>query len=85
LDLKAIRDHLCLARIAIGPEHPLSSRIKRVEQSLTPGDSLWRNDAVSAQTELLAISTKLEQCPTEGIPSSVNEALKQIADALEML
>jgi hypothetical protein len=100
MDLKAICDHLSAARMAIGPEHPLSTRIKRVERGLTPDDSLWRNDAVIAQTELLAISTELEEWPTEGIvsgaekltedaraeyTSGVNEAIKQIADAIELL
>jgi hypothetical protein len=93
MDLKAICDHLSAARMAIGPEHPLSTRIKRVERGLTPDDSLWRNDAVIAQTEL-------EEWPTEGIvsgaekltedaraeyTSGVNEAIKQIADAIELL
>ena len=63
MDLKAIRDHLCLARLALGPEQPLSVRIRMVERNLTPGDPLWRNDAISAQTDLLAISTELEQLP----------------------
>jgi hypothetical protein len=79
MDLKAIRDHLRLARLALGPEHPLSSRIERVERNLTPGDALFRNDAVSAETDLLAISTDLERLP------NVNEAIKQIGDAIELL
>jgi hypothetical protein len=103
MDLKAIRDHLRLAGTALGPEHPLSARIKMVERNLTPGDPLWRNDAVSAETELLAISAELEQLPkvrparvvsgadkiTEPtqaeVPPGVNEAIKQIADAIELL
>jgi hypothetical protein len=79
MDLKAIRDHLSLARLALGPEHPLSPRIERVERNLTPGDPLFRNDAVSAETDLLAISTDLERLP------NVNEAIKQIGDAIELL
>jgi hypothetical protein len=103
MDLKAIRDHLYLARFALGPEQPLSARIKMVERNLTPGDPLWRDDAISAQTDLLAISTELEQLPKvipvrvvsveEGItacaqaevPPGVNEAIKQIGDAIELL
>jgi hypothetical protein len=103
MDLKAIRDHLRLARFALGPEHPLSSRIRMVERNLTPGDLLFRNDAVSAENDLLAISTELEQQPKvipprvvsgeEGIteraqaevPPGVNDAIKQIADAIELL
>jgi hypothetical protein len=103
MDLKAIRDHLCLARSALGPAHPLSVRIKMVERNLTPGDPLWRGDAINAQTDLLAISTELEQLPevipprvvsgAEGIteraqaevPPGVNEAIKQIGDAIELL
>src|ERR1039457_156586 len=63
MDLKAIRDHLYLAGLALGPEHPLSSRIKAVERNLTPGDPLWCNDAISAETDLLSISTELEHLP----------------------
>jgi hypothetical protein len=103
MDLKAIRDHLCLARLAFGQEHPLSARIKTVERNLTPGDSLWRDDAVSAETDLLAILAELEQQPkvipqgvasgAEGIteraqaqvPPGVNEAIKQIGAAIELL
>jgi hypothetical protein len=102
MDLKAIRDHLCLARFALGPEHPLSSRIKMVERNLTPGDPLFRNDAVSAETDLLAILTELKQLPkvipprvvsgAEGITErahaevpGVNDAIKHIADAIELL
>jgi hypothetical protein len=103
MDLTAIRDHLRLARFALGLQHPLSSRIEKVERNLTPGDPLWRNDAVSAERDLLAISTELEQLPkvmpprvvsgTEGIteraqaedPPGLNEAIKHIADAIELL
>ncbi|MGD0493066.1 MAG: hypothetical protein ABSC32_16125 [Steroidobacteraceae bacterium] len=103
MDLKAIHDHLCLARLALGPEQPLSARIETVERKLTPGDPLWCVDAVSAQSDLLAITTELEQLPKvslphpapggEGItaralaevPPGVNEALKQIGDAIELL
>jgi hypothetical protein len=88
-----------LACLALGPEHPLSSRIKMVERNLTPGDRLFRDDAVSAETELLAISTDLGrlpnliQPPEEGIteraqvevPPDVNEAIKQIGEAIELL
>jgi hypothetical protein len=103
MDLKAIRDHLCLARLAVGQEHPLSARIKTIERNLTPGDSLWRDDAVSAEIDLLAILAELEQLPkitppgvasgAEGIielaqaqvPPGVNEAIKQIGAAIELL
>jgi hypothetical protein len=102
MDLKAIRDHLSLARSALGPEHPLAARIKTVERSLTPGDTLWVGEAIRAQTDLLAISTELEHLPeiarpavpgspgiAEGskteVPPGVNEAIKQIADAIELL
>ena len=98
MDLKAICDHLRLARLALGPEHPLSSRIDVVERHLTRGDPLFRNDAVSAETDLLAISTDLEGLPlilprekgiTEGaqveVQLGVNEAIKQIGNAIELL
>jgi hypothetical protein len=97
MDLKAIRDHLCLARNALGPAHPLSLRIKTVERNLTPGDPLFRNDAVSAETDLLAISTELEQLRfvSDGkgiteraqaeVPPGVDDAIKEIADAIELL
>jgi hypothetical protein len=103
MDLKAIRDHLRLARLAIGQEHPLSARMRTVERNLTPGDALWRDDAVSAETDLLAILGELERLPkvtppsaasgAEGVieraqaqvPAGVNEAIKQIAAAIELL
>jgi hypothetical protein len=103
MDLKAIRDHLSLARLAIGQQHPLSARIRTVERNLTPGDALWRDDAVSAETDLLAILAEIEQLPkvtppgiasgaeaiTEGahaqVPAGVNEAIKQIGAAIELL
>ena len=103
MDLKAIRDHLCLARLAIGQVHPLSARIKTVERNLTPGDSLWRDDAVNAEIDLLAILAELEQLPKvipPGVASGaeeiteraqaqvapgVNEAIKQIGAAIELL
>jgi hypothetical protein len=94
MDLKAIRDHLSLARSALGREHPLSSRIETVQRALTPGDALWRDDAVSAENDLLAISTELERLPKvmssrqdapAEVPPGVNEAIKQIADAIELL
>jgi hypothetical protein len=68
MDLKAIRDHLRGGWLAIGEEHPLSARIKTVERRLTPGDSLWRDDAVSAETDLLAILSELEQLPKVAPP-----------------
>ena len=82
MDLKAIRDQLSLARAALGPEHPLSSRIEKVERQLTPGDAWWRDDAVSAERDLLAISADLEQVP---MSASLNEAVKHLADAIELL
>jgi hypothetical protein len=102
MDLTAIRDHLRVARLALGAEHPLSARIKTVERQLTPHDSLWCDDAVSAESGLLAILTELEQLPkvmppmasgTEGradgvqaqVAPGVNEAIKQLADAIELL
>jgi hypothetical protein len=69
MDLKAIRDHLRAARLAIGEEHTLSARIKTVERHLTPGDSLWRDDALSAETDLLAILSELEQLPKVAPPT----------------
>jgi hypothetical protein len=103
MDLRAIRDHICLARSALGMEHALSERLSIVERNLTPGDPLWRDDAVSAERDLLAISAELEQSPKvmpshtasggDGttnlaqakVPPGVNEAIKQIADAIELL
>jgi hypothetical protein len=103
VDLKAIRDHLRLARLAVGQEHPLSARIKTVERNLTPGDSLWRDDAVNAEIDLLAILAELEQLPkltppgvasgagaftgpaAAQVPPGVNEAIKQIGAAIELL
>jgi hypothetical protein len=82
MDLRAIRDHLRLARSMLGPEHPLSPRIEKVERNLTPGDALWRDDAVSAERDLLAISTELEQLP---MAAPLNEAIKHVADAIELL
>lgn len=102
MELMAIREHLRLARLALGAEHPLSTRIETIERQLTPGDPLWRDDAVSAENGLLAISTGLEQLPkvmpavapgaarpADGvqaqIPAGVNEAIRHIADAIELL
>jgi hypothetical protein len=82
MDLKAIRDHLSSARLALGPEHPLSQRIEKVERKLTPGDALWRDDAVSAERDLLAISTEIGQLP---MSAALNEAIKQVAEAIELL
>jgi hypothetical protein len=82
MDLKAIRDLLSSARTALGREHPLSRRIERVERQLTPGDALWRDDAVSAERDLLTISTEIERLP---LTASLNEAIKHIADALALL
>ena len=94
MDLNAIRDHLNLARSALGPDHPLSSRIEKVERALTPGDATFCDDAVSAENELLAISTELQGLPKimppgagarPEVPKGVNAAIKQIADAIEQL
>ena len=77
MDLKAIRDHLRGARLAIGEEHTLSARIKTVERNLTPGDSLWRDDAVSAETDLLAVLSELERLPKvarPGVASNVERS-----------
>jgi len=63
MDLKAVRDHLRAARLVIGEEHTLSAGIETVERRLTPGDVLWRDDAVSAETDLLAILSELQQLP----------------------
>jgi hypothetical protein len=84
MDVKAICDHLSLARAALGPEHPLSARIRTIERNLTPGDSLWHGDAVSTQTDLLVILSELERAQA-GVPSDVNEAIEQISDAIELL
>jgi hypothetical protein len=103
MDLKSIRDHLALARRALGPDHPLSARLQRVERQLSPGDALWGGDAVRVQAELLAISTELEQLPKvmppranpaaqtpsesgpAEVPPGVDEAIKQVGDAIELL
>jgi len=98
MDLKSIRDHLVLARRALGPEHPLSARLQTVERQLTPGDALWGGDAVRVQADLLAISTELEQLPKvmpsrpnpavqapAEVPPGVDEAIKQVGDAIELL
>ena len=103
MNLKSNRDNLCLARLALGPEHPLSVRLETVERHLTPGDPLFRNDAVSAENDLLAISAELEQLPkimpphvvsaargitgraVAEVPPGVNDAIKKIADAIELL
>lgn len=82
MDLQRIRDHLSSARLALGPEHSLSARIETVERGLTPGDALWRDDAVRAERDLLAISTEIELLP---MTSRLNEAIKQVADAIELL
>jgi len=82
MDLKAIRNHLSLARGALGLEHPQSRRIEKVERQLTPGDALWRNDAVSAEQDVLAISAELEQLP---VSARLNQAIKHLADAIELL
>jgi hypothetical protein len=63
MNLRAIRDHLNLARFAVGQEHPLSAPIKMVGRHLTPGDSLWRDDAIAAESDLLAILAQLERLP----------------------
>ena len=31
MNLKSIRDNLCLARLALGPAHPLSVRLETVD------------------------------------------------------
>ena len=49
---------------------------------MTPGDALWRDDAVSAERDLLAISTELEQLPMTG---PLNEAIKHVTGAIELL
>ncbi len=85
MDLQSIRDHLRLARCTLGEEHPLSPRIAKVERNLTPGDPLFRDDAVSAERDLLAISTELEQSLSAGTPGRANEAIKHLADAIELL
>jgi hypothetical protein len=82
MDLKAIRDQLSLARAALGPEHPQSPRIEKVERQLTPGDAFWRDDAVSAERNLLAISADLEQL---SMTAPLNEAIKHLATAIELL
>lgn len=97
MDLKGIREHLCSARLALGTDHPLASRIRTIERTLTPGDLLWRDDAVSAENDLLAVSTELERlpkvmppsgitgCAQAEVPPGVTEAIKRIADAIELL
>jgi hypothetical protein len=80
MDLQAIRHHLSLARHALGPD--LSQRVEKVQRKLTPGDASWRDDAVSAERDLLAISTEIGRLP---MTASLNEAIKHIADAIELL
>jgi hypothetical protein len=82
MDLKAIRDQLSSARLLLGPEHPLSPRIEKVERKLTPGDALWRDDAVGAERDLLAISTELELLPMN---AALNEAIEHVIAAIELL
>jgi hypothetical protein len=82
MDLKAIRDQLSSARRALGSEHPLSQRIEKVERKLTPGDALWRDDAVSAERDLLAISTELELLP---MTAPLNEVIRHVTAAIELL
>ena len=82
MDLQAIRGHLSSARLVLGPEHPLSRRIEKVERRLTPGDALWRDDAVSAERDLLAISTELGQLP---MTAPLNEAIRHVTAAIELL
>jgi hypothetical protein len=82
MDLKTIRDHLSSARVALGRQHPLSQRIERVERALTPGDSLWRDDAVTAERDLLAISTDIGRLP---MSPALNEAIKHVTGAIELL
>jgi hypothetical protein len=82
MDLKTIRDHLSSARVALGRQHPLSHRIERVERALTPGDSLWRDDAVAAERDLLAISTDIGRLP---MSPALNEAIKHVTGAIELL
>jgi len=82
MDLKAIRDHLSSARLALGRDHPLSARIEKVERRLTPGDGLWRDDAVGAERDLLEISTEIGQL---SMTPALNEAIKHVADAIELL
>jgi len=95
MDLVGIRAQLSLARVALGIDHPLSLRIVTVERHLTPGSPLWCTDAVSAESDLLALSTGLEQPPelmTPGpsetaeaararTPPTVNVAMKHVEDA----
>lgn len=82
MDLQGIREHLASARRVLGPEDPLSVRIEKVERGLTPGDALWRDDAVSAERDLLAISAEIERLP---MSAPANEAIKHVADAIELL
>jgi hypothetical protein len=82
VDLKQIRDHLSAARRALGLDHSLSARLETVERRLTPGDSLWRDDAVSAERDLLAISTDMGQLPTA---PPVNKAIDHVTAAIELL
>jgi hypothetical protein len=49
---------------------------------LTPGDALWRDDAVSAERDLLAISTELELLP---MTAPLNEAIRHVTAAIELL
>jgi hypothetical protein len=78
MDIKAIRDHLCLARFALGlqePTHPLhriASHLQAIERSLTPGDPKWHGDAVLVQTELEGVLSELEKVPKSISPQVVS-------------
>jgi hypothetical protein len=78
MDVKAIRDHLFLARFALGPQepahplHPIAARLRAVERNLTPGDPQWHGDAVLVQTELENILSELEKIPKSILPQVVS-------------
>jgi hypothetical protein len=75
--------------MALGHSHLLFSRILTIERNLTPGDSQFPDDAVSAETDLLWVSTEIEQliqaAPQKAALPNLDEALKQIAEAIELL
>jgi hypothetical protein len=89
MDVRAIRDHLCLARFALGlhepahPLHPIAARLQALQQSLTPGHPKWRGDAVLVQTDLEGVLSELEKLP-KSIPPQVisgTEPITKRADA----
>jgi len=74
MNLKSIRDNLCLARLALGPEHPLSVRLETVERL----PKIMPPHVVSAARGITGRAVA-------EVPPGVNDAIKKIADAIELL